>query len=167
MGNKNYIYTERIHLIFQWLVVKSKRLVFLLILAVLLITAVSCSNNSSDISSGISFFTVWEPVREQMLAELQGKLVLENGCLRIIDDYNTSYLIIWPYGFSLRRDGEEIQIINDRGQIVAHVGDYIYVSGGEQKAREHIEKDVVKQQLPDDCQGPYWIVGEFISVINN
>jgi hypothetical protein len=138
---------------------------FLLILAVFLVTTASCSDNSSSISSDIPFFTAQKPAREQMLAELKGELVLENGCLRVIDENNTSWLLIWPYGFSLRVDGEELQIINDKGQVVAHVGDYIYFGGGEvalpeEEAREHIEKNITGQKLPDSCNGPYWIVGE-------
>jgi hypothetical protein len=104
-----------------------------------------------------------------MLAELQGKLVLENGCLRVDNGYS-NYLIIWPYGFSIGTDASKIKVIDSNGQVVACVGDYIYVSGGAfegEQMEEHVEKNVIGQPLPDNCVGPYWIVGDTVEVIYN
>ena len=84
----------------------------------------------------------------------------DNGCLRV-----DNYLIIWPHGFSLRTEGEGIQVIDSNGQVVARVGDKITLGGGEfpgEKAREQIEEFIIEQPLPDDYQGPYWIVGETV-----
>ncbi|CEG12865.1 hypothetical protein MSIBF_A2830004 [groundwater metagenome] len=44
----------------------------------------------------------------------------------------SKYLIIWPYGFSLKANKEgAIHVIDDAGQPVVHVGDKIGFSGGE------------------------------------
>src|SRR3989304_7519193 len=123
MDKRIYSYSKFIYSIFRWPVAKSKRLTFLLVLAVVLSITVSCYNNSINNSSDTPFFPVQKADGEQMLAELQGKLVLENGCLRVDDGYS-NYLIIWPHGFSMRTEGEEIQVLDSNRRVVARVGDY-------------------------------------------
>jgi hypothetical protein len=164
MDNRNYNYSKITNQIFQWLTAKSKILIFILILAVFLGTAVSCSSNSSSISSSTPYFPVQKPGMDRMEALMENvKLEMDsNGCLRA-----EGYLLIWPHGYSVRTEGEEVQIINDNGQVVACVGDKINVSGGEfaapeEEARESIEKNIIRQKLPDCCSGPYWIVGETV-----
>lgn len=102
-----------------------------------------------------------------MESVLSGELLLDNDCLRINDGYS-NYLIIWPPGFSMRTEGEEIQVIDSNGKVVARVGDNIYVSGGEfpgEKAREYIEESIVGKPLPAGCPGPYWIVGAIVKTV--
>lgn len=115
-------------------------------------------------SSSTPFFPVQNnPSEYRMTALLEGELVLEDGCLRVDDDYD-NYLLVWPYGFSLSTGGGEvIQIIDDTGQPIARVGDRVKVGGGEcVKPCEHIAQ--YSAELPSDhCSGPYWIVGEVIS----
>lgn len=169
MDKRIYSCSKFIYLIFRWPIAKSKRLIFLLVLAVVLSITVSCNKNSLNNSSDTPFFPVQKASGEQMLAELQGKLVSENDCLRVDDGYS-NYLIIWPHGFSMRTEGEEIQVLDSNRQVVARVGDYIYVSGGAfegEQMEEHVEKNVLGLQLPDDCQGPYWIVGDTVEVMHN
>ncbi|MDD3819542.1 MAG: hypothetical protein PHG41_06910, partial [Actinomycetota bacterium] len=144
---------------------KCKIPLLLCVLITVLITAVSCSNISSNISSSVPYFPVQKPGMDRMEALMENvKLEMDdNGCLRA-----EGYLLIWPYGYSLHTDGEEIQIINDKGQVVACVGGYIDIGGGEvalpeEEAKKHIEKNIIRQELPDGCNGPYWIVGEVIS----
>ena len=143
--------------------VKRKALVLLCILAVVLSISFACNNNSTNISSSTPFFPVQKAGLDRMNGEFEGKLVLDNGCLRV-----DKYLIIWPHGFSLRTEGEEIQVIDSNGQVVARVGDEIYVGGGELPAEEarFIEESITGQPLPDNCTGPYWIVGETVKTVN-
>jgi hypothetical protein len=98
-----------------------------------------------------------------MEALLTGELVIEDGCLRVDDD-----VLVWPNGFSLSIEGEVIQVIDGTGQPIARVGDKVEVSGGEVGTSElpggYLSE--LSAQLPSDCcPGPYWIVGEEISVI--
>jgi hypothetical protein len=135
-----------------------------LMLAAVTGAAVACDDNSavtnitgvlSANSAGI-FFPVQKSGFDQMLAELHGEVVLDNGYLRVAD-----YLLIWPYGFSLHTEGEEIQVIDGNGQVVGRVGDQIDVGGGESTV-EIVEK-YIGQLLPDDCVGPYWIVSVVVN----
>ena len=153
--------------------VERKALIFLCMLAAVLSAAVACNDNSTSISSSTSSSTPFFPVQKaglsRMEALLEGRLELDNGCLRVKysdGNYLGNYLLIWPHGFSLHTKGEEIQVIDINGQIVARVGDKITVGGGEipgEGAKELIEESIVDQPLPDNCTGPYWIVSNVIN----
>ncbi len=134
--------------------------VLVTLLIMLLLASVSCNAGDED----SPFFPVQKTGLDQMEALMKGVLVLDNGYLRVESIYSDdSYLLIWPYGFSRRTEGEEILIINGDGKTVAHVGDMIQVGGGEDGAT----KDYIGQKLPDDVKGPYWIVGEFVGADSN
>ncbi len=110
------------------------------------------------------FPTQKEPATSYMAALLSDKpeeLIINDGCLRA-----GGYLLVWPYNFSLSTDKDGVlQIINSTGQPVARVGDKVRIGGG---ADETPDGRVVKgysAQLPNErCSGPYWIVGEVITV---
>jgi len=116
-------------------------------------------------SSSTPFFPVAnKPSEDSMTALLEGELSLEDGCLRVSDRGYDNYLLVWPYGFSLNTDENGvIQVIDDKGQPVARVGDKVKIGGGEcVKPCKGISN--YSAQLPSDrCSGPYWIVGEVIA----
>jgi hypothetical protein len=122
------------------------------------------NGGSVNTSSFSPFFPVQNnPNPDYMEALLTGELVIEDGCLRVDDD-----VLVWPNGFSLSIEGEVIQVIDGTGQPIARVGDKVEVSGGEVGTSElpggYLSE--LSAQLPSDCcPGPYWIVGEEISVI--
>ncbi len=100
-----------------------------------------------------------EGMRVMMQAEMIGQLVLVDGCLRIESIYDdTSYLPVWPPEFDLGSEDDEIQVLDGAGEVVARVGEEIYMGGGEGSAS--VMAECVRQQLPSTCTGPYWIVGE-------
>ena len=102
-----------------------------------------------------------EGERATMAAELIGRLTLVDGCLRVNSIYGTaSYLPIWPPEFALRAHDGEIQVLDGDGQVVAHVGQEVYMSGGEGSAASM--PDCVREQLPAACTGPYWVVGDAV-----
>lgn len=129
--------------------------------ASVLITATACYQNSNGISSRAPFFPVQKEGLAQMLISEQGKLVLDNDCLRLKPIIGDSYLLIWPYGYSLQIEGKMMQIINEEGKTVARVGDVIKVGGGPAVSAE-IAAIYSAQVLPDNCRGPYWLVSEVI-----
>ncbi|MFZ3383496.1 MAG: hypothetical protein WA144_06185 [Candidatus Methanoperedens sp.] len=109
-------------------------------------------------SSAAPLFPIQKNSTElSMLALLEGKLALQNGCLRV-----DNYLLVWPHGFSINTDGEIIQIIDDTNKTIAHVGDKVKLGGGGgEMSNEHIAG--YSAELPSDrCSGPYWIVGEVL-----
>jgi hypothetical protein len=95
-----------------------------------------------------------------MTAFLTGNLILINDCLRVRDTTNTSYLLIWPHGFSLNKKDNPMQLYDDKGQAVARVGDTLKIGGGEMRL-EYVS-NLVLQPVPANCSGPYWIVGEIL-----
>jgi hypothetical protein len=100
-----------------------------------------------------------EGPRVMMEAELIGQLVLVDGCLRIESRHSTeSLLLIWPPEFGLVAEGDEIQVLDGEGQVVARVGEEVYMGGGGGSATGLAE--CVQEQLPAACTGPYWIVGD-------
>lgn len=131
--------------------------VLVCVLVVVPIVAVGCHDNTPSLTP---FFPVQKSGLDQMLSLAEGKLVLDNGYLRLKRFFGKGDLLIWPYGYSLRIEGKEIQAIDSDGQVVARVGDRIKVGGGEVPA-EIVEK-YIGQPLPDNCTGPYWIVSEVV-----
>jgi hypothetical protein len=58
------------------------------------------------------YFPVQKEIpKEYMLVELSGKLVDVAGYLRVNE---VNALIIWPYGYSLKIEGKEMWVINDK-----------------------------------------------------
>jgi hypothetical protein len=131
-----------------------KKLIIVLMLMVLVLVPVACSG-SVDI-----FFPVQKSGLDQMTADLEGSLELVDGWLRL-EAFGSGYLLVWPYGFSVHGEGEEIQVLDGDGQVVAIVGESIRVGGGESTVE--IVESYIGKSLPDDCQGPFWIVSEVIN----
>ena len=90
---------------------------------------------------------------------MEGELVSENGCLRIMVTYDdASRLLIWPQTADMAADGQGVRITDESGVSSSFsVGDKLRVSGGETKI-DHVQKIVV-QPIPSNCPGPYWLVG--------
>jgi hypothetical protein len=78
---------------------------------------------------------------------LGGQLVLVDNCLRLSNTHRGSFLIIWPYRYHIDRSSNPVQIYDDTGQVVANLGDYIEIQGGEVSSWS---------PLPVGCSGPYW-----------
>ena len=131
------------------------------ILVVVPIMSISCHGNS--FTQPVPFFPVEKEPDSSYIypsALSEGKLVLYKNSLRLKHFWGTSDLLIWPYGYSLRIEGKELQVIDNYGQLVGRLGDKIKVGGGEVPS-EIIEK-YIGQELPDDCEGPYWLVSHII-----
>ena len=97
--------------------------------------------------------------------------VQEGHCLRIRgndelsdrSDFVPSFAL-WPEGFSWARTGTSVAIINSLGQTVAQTGDYVRLSGDGLRSGSHQEKQVV-ESLVTDCKGPFYLVGDDVTVI--
>jgi len=131
----------------------------LLIAAAVILLVIVVVTRSPDVSPApeVSFFPVQKEVQSEVMGLLlQGELVLDNGCLRVHDE-----LILWPYGYSLKTEGKEIWVIDDKGQTVAHIGDLVRLGGGEIPAFFAEEK--LGQLLPEGCEGPYFLAGVVVT----
>jgi len=103
-----------------------------------------------------------EPVegpRAMMAAELIGGLIVRHGCLRVESLYGDgSILPVWPAEFSIAIENDAIVVFDGSGNPVAREGQEVYMGGGEGTAEVLV--NCVRQQLPDSCPGPYWVVGD-------
>jgi len=103
-----------------------------------------------------------EGERVTMAALCYGTLVEDQSCLYVVaDDLGGRYLPVWPHDFSATVENGQAQVHDGSGAVVARVGDWVRLSGGETGDR-----------LPDgvtgvgECAGPYWIVGNEVSSIS-
>jgi len=114
-------------------------------------------NDPLNKSSSLFFPVQKNQTDECMYELLSDKLIIDdNGCLRA-----NNYLLVWPYDFSISTEEGVIQVIDDAGKPVAHVGNKYNISGGGgEMSNELISK--YSAQLPSDrCPGPYFIVCKY------
>lgn len=105
-----------------------------------------------------------------MQARGTGELIVTNDrCLRLsFPGKQRGELLIWPPNYSLDARGNRIRVLNANGRVVAEVGDYIEVGGGEISTLE-LEgiPERLRQELPERCSPPYWLVGEEVNVLQS
>lgn len=100
-----------------------------------------------------------QPVEAQMQALFIGRLILVDGCPRGEGSGGGSSLLVWPYNYTINRNTTPEEIRDSTGQVVAHIGDYITMGGGELPG-------YTEEMLPKGCAGPIWIVGEGPKVLD-
>ena len=113
------------------------------------------------------FFPQQAPIVDEhstMTGDLFGKLIVVDNCLRVnTHEGNTSYVVVWPSSVTMRVANDMIQILNSSGQVVAQVGNDVYLDGGGISASQ---ATALSQQpdLPIDtmCSRPYWLVGNIV-----
>lgn len=140
--------------------VNGRRMLLFIVSMFICISFIGCSCDKVPTSTPY-FPTQRDPGAVQMLARGEGRLILDEGYLRFKMTFGESYMIIWPYGYTIRLEGKTIQVLNADGRVVARAGDRIVIGGGETNSTEGIENSI-GQPLPLDCTGPYWIAGEII-----
>jgi hypothetical protein len=132
--------------------------IFVCLLLVFPFVLVGCQNDTS--SPYLPVLKESESVYPAALAT--GILGLDDNCLRLKPFYafGKGALLIWPYGYYIKTQDNKICVADIDGRIVARVGDWIKVGGGE------ITLDVVEKYLgkplPENYSGPYWIVSGVI-----
>jgi hypothetical protein len=101
-------------------------------------------------------------------AEVRGKLVETDGCLQVVDQVDQSaYTLAWPADVSAVVAADTVTVTfglvtGNRREVVLHTGEDVHVGGGE------IERlgAQLRQRLPVNCTGPYWVVGNRIEPLN-
>ncbi|CAN5867646.1 hypothetical protein BH23ACT11_BH23ACT11_11780 [soil metagenome] len=100
-------------------------------------------------------------------AVYSGQLVLDNdGCLRVDSKHSQKYVLIWTPGYTVKSEGPNIRILNEKNRVVAETGNKIRVGGGEIPGLSldgiAFLSERLQQELPRRCAGPYWLVGEIM-----
>ena len=104
--------------------------------------------------------------RAVMDGETTGTLMLVDKCLRLKSNQSdTSYMLIWPPDFKFLIENDAVKILNEDGIIVAMIGDLVYMGGGEVHLLLMMDK-FIQDQIPPQCDGPYWIIGDKISKLD-
>ena len=124
-------------------------------LVFILVFVIGCGGNSTN-KTPEPYFPVQKEFQTIYMQSLLtgGKLAIDNaGYLRA--GATKGVLIIWPYGYSLKIEGKNTWIINDKGQAVAKVGDAVELGGGFVDAS--VVEVIIGYALPMDAAGPYWV----------
>lgn len=125
----------------------------LLSLMLLLGLATACRSNNS---SKITYFPIQiapapKDQPQLLFTLLQGKLVLENGCLQIY-----SMPIIWRYGYSWLSEENIVWVLNDKHEKVAKNGDYVKMGGGAIAADS--VRSITGDEPPKGITGQFWLM---------
>ena len=103
------------------------------------------------------------------------QLVLKEGCIRADapppDSISPkSLLIVWPHSFTLSTEDGSVRIVDETGRIAARIGDHVRLSGTMARwirARSQTARwRELKQLMPKECEGPYWLVGDYVTAIS-
>jgi hypothetical protein len=103
-----------------------------------------------------------EGERAVMEALVRSTLVLVDNCIRLqnqSDEVIIDYLLIWPPDFNISNENGAVNILDGNNNIVALIGDKVEMGGGEIHSLSMLGK-FIQEQVPPQCPGPYWIVGE-------
>lgn len=117
-------------------------------------------------SLGDHFPQLTEPLNAYpALPPLEGKLTLENGCLRVsgVNDIpaGDSFLIIWDPRFSTITEQGIVRVIDSlTGNVLVSAGDHVEVGYGGNVMRR------TWKPIPSECQKPYFVIGESIKRID-
>ncbi|GAP13094.1 hypothetical protein LARV_00836 [Longilinea arvoryzae] len=97
-----------------------------------------------------------------MTALLEGQLVLEDGCLRVVTGFAPQgSLIIWQPDYFPSQKGDQIEILDRNGLSVARVGESIALGGGEIQLSDDTTRQL-RESIPAACAGPYFLMGEIV-----
>ena len=139
-----------------------KRIIGALSIAMILIFASGCNTWWVAPTPPVTYFpTQKNPRPDTMAALLVGRLVIASGCLRVDHGASSTFVPVWPYGFSMRIQNDMIEVLDEKGMLRARVGDTLRLGGG--VATDSSIAQFVAQLPPASCGGPYWIVGHEIS----
>ncbi len=105
----------------------------------------------------VSYFPVRNVPGLSLLELAYGKVELKDGLLRLnAQGVNTSYLIVWPDGYSYRVSGSKVEILDRNGNLVAATGEYKQLGGSSLSSIEHY----TGEKLPVSVPGPIFVVDD-------
>jgi hypothetical protein len=87
-----------------------------------------------------------------MMSLLVGELTLKDGYMRVGES-----LIIWQPDYFLHNNNGTIEILDRNGEVVARVGEEVAMGGGGIPWEE--VNRMIKEPLPEDCRGPFFLQG--------
>ena len=96
-----------------------------------------------------------------MEALLIGTLEVEKSCLLVKQEEDDQRMVIvWQTDYFLNDNEGKIEMLDRDGNVVARVGETLYLGGGEIGG---IEADKLQAPMPQECpSSPLWLMGEFL-----
>lgn len=89
-----------------------------------------------------------------LTALAQGRLVIRNGCIRLIGrDSDNGALVIWPKGSRLVMSGGQQIVIEGSDGAQYIIGQRVSLGGG---MGEDVSNEILTEPLPSDCRGPFF-----------
>ncbi len=121
----------------------------------------ACTSSPTPGSTPYVIQTAW-------LAVIYGRLIEEDGCLKVITQNNqsVSYTLVWPPDVSASIIDDIVNVTfglvtGNRREVVLHLGENVQIGGGEtEKLTEQLQ-----QTVPTNCKAPYWVVGKNIEPV--
>ncbi len=111
------------------------------------------------------------PASDFLQALGAGRLVVRDRRIRMAPD-GRGGLVVWPHGYSPRREGDGILVLDGRGEAVAKIGEEVRIGGGQitreeagptaGAARQAFEEKREDLGVPDGCRGPLWVSSEVV-----
>lgn len=101
---------------------------------------------------------------------LSGMLIMENQLLGVKNPDDEFIIIVWPYGYSVYQHGNRIQVLDEKGQPQARLGDHLTIYGfvyGLKETEQNVSQFARAYgiSLPSGFRGALWIAApdsEFI-----
>ncbi len=94
-------------------------------------------------------------------ALLTGTLTTDSGCVAVSGGPGSSVFVVWPDGYSLAEEGDDVWLVDHSGNRIAKIGDEVQMGGGVNNLA-HAEPEV-PAGIPSSCEvgGPdaYWFAG--------
>ncbi len=129
-------------------------LLVLIIPVIMLAGSIGCGSDNEQEPPDVYFPVQAEPQHMYLQARLEGTLHIEDGTLYVDDS-----LIIWPFGFTLRTDNDEIWINDETGKAVLRIGDRVRIGGGYIPLFDAEHR--IGQRLPDGIdKNAIWMAGQ-------
>jgi len=101
-------------------------------------------------------------VIQYLTAEIQGRLVEDHQCIRLVRDFDgRSFLLVFPLDFTASLAGHTVHIIQggvsgSRKEYDLQMGEDVLMGGG---GAEYGVDPASFYISARDCLGPYWIFG--------
>ncbi len=121
----------------------------------------TASMTASGTIADLPFFPQYPLLNALPAADIAGTLALRAGCLWLDSPVDVSRVLLWPADYAVAAQGSGWSILDAEGQVVASVGDEVYLGGGEYPEPEDL--GVSMANAPKAClAGPFWIVSDVI-----
>ncbi len=135
------------------------RMLVLLCLVVSCIALTACTQPSTSTATPTLYM-----IMTAMVARVSGELVEIEGCIGIKPSgQDDNYALVWPPDHKMTIEDGHVRVVSGlvsgrRREIILTIGELVVIGGGSVADLD----DQLKQTIPVDCRGPYWVVGDEI-----